>query len=332
VSKHAPGAPVTIALHGGTSPTDPIDLVVENGPAPNPSGGSDLAASGGGYGVPGMRERAQALAGVSLTRPRPIDLAPLISARTLIVHGTDDALVLYERGCKIFETLAEITHPLSDATPDSFTILAPPTIANLYLSAEVSTFAATQANTVVSLDIALSHELPNAIAERRGHVGVMDGAVLHSGVASDLLFTTSGVCLLPKGHPLASKRVIQAADLDGLAYIAVYRRHPLRARLDRIFGEAQVAPRIVVETDLSTLACDFVCKGLGVSVLNPFPLLLNRRQGFVVRKFAPQLDFQTNLIVSANDLLPPPARRFVDILKSKRQAVLNEMKSLVAKE
>ena len=245
---------------------------------------------------------------------------------------TDDALVLYERGCKIFETLAEITHPLSDATPDSFTILAPPTIANLYLSAEVSTFAATQANTVVSLDIALSHELPNAIAERRGHVGVMDGAVLHSGVASDLLFTTSGVCLLPKGHPLASKRVIQAADLDGLAYIAVYRRHPLRARLDRIFGEAQVAPRIVVETDLSTLACDFVCKGLGVSVLNPFPLLLNRRQGFVVRKFAPQLDFQTNLIVSANDLLPPPARRFVDILKSKRQAVLNEMKSLVAKE
>jgi signal transduction histidine kinase len=63
VSKHAPGAPVTIALHGGTSPTDPIDLVVENGPAPNPSGGSDLAASGGGYGVPGMRERAQALAG-----------------------------------------------------------------------------------------------------------------------------------------------------------------------------------------------------------------------------------------------------------------------------
>jgi DNA-binding transcriptional LysR family regulator len=245
---------------------------------------------------------------------------------------TDDALVIFERGCKIFETLAEISHPLSVEAPDRFTILAPPTIANFYLSAEVSTFAATQPRTVVSLDIALSHELPNAIAEGRGNLGVMDGPVLHSGVASDHFLTTSGVCLLPKGHPLAGKRLIQAADLDGLAYIAVYRRHPLRARLDRIFGEARVAPRIVAETDLSTLACDFVCKGLGVSVLNPFPLLLHRRPGFVIREFAPQLDFQTNLIFSANDPLPPPARRFVDILKSKRQAVLDEMKALVAKE
>jgi signal transduction histidine kinase len=63
VSKHAPGAPVTIALRGGTAPTDPIDLVVENGPAPGGSGGSDLSTSGGGYGLPGMRERAEALGG-----------------------------------------------------------------------------------------------------------------------------------------------------------------------------------------------------------------------------------------------------------------------------
>jgi signal transduction histidine kinase len=62
-SKHAPGAPVTIALHGGTTPTDPIDLVVENGPAPGPGGGSDLSTSGGGYGLPGMRERAESLGG-----------------------------------------------------------------------------------------------------------------------------------------------------------------------------------------------------------------------------------------------------------------------------
>jgi signal transduction histidine kinase len=62
VRKHAPGAPVTITLHGGTAPTDPIDLIVENGPA-GPGGGSGLSTSGGGYGVPGMRERAEALGG-----------------------------------------------------------------------------------------------------------------------------------------------------------------------------------------------------------------------------------------------------------------------------
>jgi signal transduction histidine kinase len=63
VSKHSPGAPVTIELHGGSVSTDPIDLVVENGPAPGGGRGSDLSATGGGYGLQGMRERANALGG-----------------------------------------------------------------------------------------------------------------------------------------------------------------------------------------------------------------------------------------------------------------------------
>jgi pimeloyl-ACP methyl ester carboxylesterase len=40
-----------------------------------------------------IAHRAEALAGVSLTRPRPLDLAPKVVVPTLIVHGSNDALV-----------------------------------------------------------------------------------------------------------------------------------------------------------------------------------------------------------------------------------------------
>src|SRR4051794_16494030 len=40
-----------------------------------------------------MARRAEALAGVSLTRPRPLDLAPRVAIPTLVVHGSADALV-----------------------------------------------------------------------------------------------------------------------------------------------------------------------------------------------------------------------------------------------
>lgn len=40
-----------------------------------------------------ITRRARRLAGVSLTRPRPIDLARAITASTLILHGSDDPLV-----------------------------------------------------------------------------------------------------------------------------------------------------------------------------------------------------------------------------------------------
>jgi signal transduction histidine kinase len=65
VRKHAPGAAVSVAVHAGAQPGDEVVAVVEDRPtaptlalAPGP-----LAATGGGYGLVGMRERARGLGG-----------------------------------------------------------------------------------------------------------------------------------------------------------------------------------------------------------------------------------------------------------------------------
>jgi len=95
--KHAPGAAVSIELHGGSGPSEPIELVVENGPPADDRPRTELASTGGGYGLRGMRERAQALGGtleagptdgggwrVRLRAPaavgtEPLDAAPALS-------------------------------------------------------------------------------------------------------------------------------------------------------------------------------------------------------------------------------------------------------------
>jgi signal transduction histidine kinase len=65
VRKHAPGADVTVTVHAGHGPGDEVVLLVEDRssatqPAVVPGG---LAEAGGGYGLQGMRERAQLLGG-----------------------------------------------------------------------------------------------------------------------------------------------------------------------------------------------------------------------------------------------------------------------------
>ncbi len=65
VLKHAPGAHVHVAIHAGEDPDDDLVVVVDdhlNGapPAPAPS---SVAATGGGYGLRGMHERAESLGG-----------------------------------------------------------------------------------------------------------------------------------------------------------------------------------------------------------------------------------------------------------------------------
>ena len=70
VRKHAPGAEVSVVVHAGDSADDEVVLVVDDRPAtaenaaPTGVGWAEgLAATGGGYGLKGMRERAELLGG-----------------------------------------------------------------------------------------------------------------------------------------------------------------------------------------------------------------------------------------------------------------------------
>lgn len=62
--KHAPGATVRMALAYGAGS---VRLTVDNGPAREPTGA--LAATGGGYGLQGMRERVLLLGGQVVAQP-----------------------------------------------------------------------------------------------------------------------------------------------------------------------------------------------------------------------------------------------------------------------
>jgi signal transduction histidine kinase len=66
--KHAPGAPVTI--HLDFTPAATV-LVVANGASPGKMATSQLKASGGGFGLQGMRERIELLGGQVRAEPTP---------------------------------------------------------------------------------------------------------------------------------------------------------------------------------------------------------------------------------------------------------------------
>jgi signal transduction histidine kinase len=101
VRKHAPGAEVRVTIHAGESADDEVVLVVDDRPvAAQPAGpsgvvrGKGLAATGGGYGLQGMRERAELLGGtlsaggvnggwrVELRLPAPTDVGGAAPADT----------------------------------------------------------------------------------------------------------------------------------------------------------------------------------------------------------------------------------------------------------
>ena len=231
---------------------------------------------------------------------------------------TADALQLYERSNHIFAALADLKSLPSDGVQEQLVILAPPTMTHLFLGREVASFAVKHPNIIPSFDIVMSQALPGAIAEGRGHLALFDASFMHSGVVVEPFLDTQAVCFLPEAHPLAARDRITPADLDGVDYVAINRRYAFSAMLERIFAEHRAQPRVVIETDVAMLATDFVRAGLGVTVLNPFPLLLGDRTGLAIRPFVPAFPFRTSLLLPANEPLSAAARKFIDFLKERR--------------
>ncbi|MGH2889306.1 MAG: ATP-binding protein, partial [Solirubrobacteraceae bacterium] len=70
VRKHAPGAAVSVTVGAAEEPRDGVVVLVENPASPHAAGAAGmLAGAGGGYGLRGMRERAQELGGTLSAGP-----------------------------------------------------------------------------------------------------------------------------------------------------------------------------------------------------------------------------------------------------------------------
>ena len=221
---------------------------------------------------------------------------------------TVEALSINEKLTPVFDTLAQIAAS-GDAPQDShmgaLSIVAPPTIAHRFLPARIAAFQRANPGLQISFDILASDSLLTGIAEARYDLGITDSNVAHDGVHTDLLLETEAVCLLPAGHHLAAYDVIRPEDLHDQDFVALSRRHSSRAKIDRIFDQAGVRVRQVIETSTNVSGVEFVREGLGVSLMNPFPMIHQIGDQIVLRPFLPAIRYATNFLTPASR--PPSA-------------------------
>ena len=120
---------------------------------------------------------------------------------------------------------------------------------------------------------------------------------------------------MPIGHPLAEKKTVTPQDLEGVDLIVFLRRLGTRATTEQIFARAGIRPRQVAETATNMAALELVREGLGVTLINPFPLLSSGMDGVEVRPFDAAIYYNTSFVLPSG--LPPSqlARQFMTFVK-----------------
>lgn len=228
------------------------------------------------------------------------------------MQPTAEALALNENLDPLFDALASIDGAKWKTPPqEPLRVASPPTIAHRFLVHSVSSYLKTHPDQVVSFEICTSDDLVAGIMEERFEIGLTSASLTRAGLKLIPYRLSKAVCVLPPGHPLAELKEVRAEDLDGVDFIALTRRHGVRAIMDQVFANAGVSPRITVETATSVAAIEFARAGLGVTLVNPFPVIRDSDTGIVVRPFEQGVTYRTSFALSARRPPSVAARAFM---------------------
>ncbi|TDT75613.1 LysR family transcriptional regulator [Litoreibacter halocynthiae] len=230
------------------------------------------------------------------------------------LRPTDEATRLNRRLDQLFLALDRIDGP-PDATPETLRIVAPPTYAHRFLVHQVATFLKTNPQFFISLEVASSEDVIRGILDERFDLGFTGVELSRDGVKLSLFRTSSAVCVMASDHPLSEHSTIRPEDLDGQPLIALTHRHARRAQLDKVLHSARSTPRLVAEVSTSIAAVDLAKEGLGLTIVNPFPIVQYRSDDVVFRPFASQIAYRSYFVTPDHRPMSRVARAFIRHLR-----------------
>ncbi|WP_037294268.1 LysR substrate-binding domain-containing protein [Roseobacter sp. CCS2] len=232
------------------------------------------------------------------------------------VEATEEALRLNGRLDPIFDTLSEIEGAKWAALDDTPLRLAvPPSLAHHFIMPRIARFIEQNPKYRIQFDIQASENIVTGILEERFDLGLTSTMAQRSGVTLIPWRTSSIVCAMPEGHVLAQRDIVTAKDLDGQSMITFLRRLGTRAATEQIFAQHGIAPREVAATASNVSALELVREGLGLTLLNPFPILSKGYPGIIVRPFDAAITYQTCFAVPAGQPATTAARQFMNFIR-----------------
>ncbi|NRR33519.1 LysR family transcriptional regulator [Oxalobacteraceae bacterium] len=162
------------------------------------------------------------------------------------------------------------------------------------------------------------------LSAQRHDIGLTETAHAPAGTELTPLMTLDEVCVLPDGHALLKKKVLEPADFAGQPFISLSVTDIYRQQFDEIFRQAGVERRMVLDTHSAASVCAMVREGVGLAIVNPLTALDYAGSGLQIRRFSVAVPFSVNLV--------RPVHRPPSGLAALFEAELREQASLIGQK
>jgi DNA-binding transcriptional LysR family regulator len=229
-----------------------------------------------------------------------------------------------ERSFMGVDALKRAANDIRNLSSGNLHVAALPALSFSFMPKVLSEFRREHPNVAIRLYTHGSATVRQLVANQQFDVGLATRAHEVPGVSSSVFLRSVGACVLPPGHRLAAKSIIEPQDLAGEPFISLMLGDQTRRRIDRIFEDAGVERELVVETQYAITHCSLVTQGVGCSIVNPATAVDFLRQGLVIRPFKPRIEFEYLLYTPALRPLSQNALALIATMEAVRDAMIAE--------
>ena len=248
------------------------------------------------------------------------------------LRPTARALALQEEVERSFvglERIAATAASLRDFAEGRLALACLPALSQALLPQAVRRFVAAHPRAGVSIRAQESPLLERELSEQRHDLGLTERREAPPATRSTLLLEADEVAVLPTGHPLLERAVLQPQDFAAQPFISFAPADPYRQVVDARFAEAGVTRQLALEADSAAACCALVRQGLGVAIVNPLTALEWSGAGLQLRPLTMRVPFSVALVEPTLRVEHPLRGAFVAALEDAAGALRQRLVTAV---
>lgn len=194
-------------------------------------------------------------------------------------------------------TLNRLVQEMRDGRSGRLVIATSPTLVNAFLPRAVALFRQRSAGVRLTIQSLPTPLVVERVARREVDMGLVYAPVTDGGIESEDLVVTELACVVPRKHPLARKRLIDAQDLEGHSVISLGSTTRIGVLIEEGCRKSGVpVPFVGVEASSSLAACLMVSEGAGIALVDKATSLSGKFGDLAFRPFRPQILVTVQLI------------------------------------
>ncbi len=214
-----------------------------------------------------------------------------------------------ERSWLGLERIADTARALREFAQGRLAIACLPALAHALLPEATRRFVGAYPQASVAITPQDSPLLETWLTEQHHDLGLTEGREAPAGTAIEPLLEADEVAVLPEGHALLARRVLQPRDFAGQAFVSFAPSDPYRQQIDAFFAERGVERRLSLESRSAVSVCALVRQGLGLAIVNPLTAMELAGPGLQVRPVGWSIPFHVSVVTPqfrpANPLREP---------------------------